>query len=595
MYFMEKDTVQGVHSMSRQFGLSYTRFSDPAQSKGDSENRQEEMYRRFCERHNLTPLSEVFADRGRSGYKDEHRKKGRLGELIAMAKDGKIEPGTVIVVEAWDRLGRLRPDKQTELVAELLRTGVNIGVCRLDDIFTEEDFGTHKWTTLAVFIQLAYQESKQKAERVADSWKRRRQRARQGNGLLTNRLPAWLETVNDQVRLIPQRHATVRRIFALAAAGQGHTRIVRTLQKEGVPAFGELKVNTGRSRSQFSGKWTRPYVALILNDRRAVGEVQPMKMVGKTPDQQVQEPDGPPIPNYYPAAITEEEFQLARAGQEERRNKDKLGRANGYRQGKYVNLFKGLLTHSRDGQGFLLHNKGKADRPELLLINTTGNGGQADKSYTFPYAVFEEAILHFLEEVDPQDVLPKKAEERSQADLLRAKLANIRSDMEQLKDDLSQSYSKALTAVLRQREEEEERTAAELQEELARSVKPVEKAWQELPSLVDMIRKNPDPDAVRLALRPILRRVVDAFTVLIVPRGSWRLVAVQADFHGGTRRSYLIVHQTAGFRRPGGWAARSFAEARLSTSLDLRHQKTASRLEAALLELPLAPILNRCE
>src|SRR6516164_10467504 len=166
-------------STRRRLAISYSRFSDPKQAKGDSETRQEEMFRQFCNQHNLTPLSEVFADRGRSGYKDEHRKKGRLGQLIAMAKDGRFESGTVIVVEAWDRLGRLRPDKQTELVAELLRTGVSIGVCRLNDIFAEEDFGTHKWAILSTFIMLAYQESKQKAERVAAAWVKRRQRARE--------------------------------------------------------------------------------------------------------------------------------------------------------------------------------------------------------------------------------------------------------------------------------------------------------------------------------------------------------------------------------------------------------------------------------
>src|SRR5690242_12251633 len=105
---------------SRRLAVSYSRFSDPSQSQGDSEGRQDAMFKTFCQLHNLTPLSEVYADRGRSGYKDEHRKKGRLGELIAAAKDGKFEPGTVIVIEAWDRLGRLRPDKQTDLVAELL-------------------------------------------------------------------------------------------------------------------------------------------------------------------------------------------------------------------------------------------------------------------------------------------------------------------------------------------------------------------------------------------------------------------------------------------------------------------------------------------
>src|SRR5262245_22968290 len=177
-------------SKPRRDGVSYSRFSDFKQGKGDSQDRQDELFRGFCQRHNLTPLLEVFADRGRSGFKDEHRKKGRLGQLIAMAKDDAFEPGTVIVVEAWDRLGRLRPDRQTELVAELLRTGVSIGVCRLDDIFSEDDFGTHKWTTLAVFIQLAYQESKQKSERVAASWKRRRELAREQGALTGANLPA---------------------------------------------------------------------------------------------------------------------------------------------------------------------------------------------------------------------------------------------------------------------------------------------------------------------------------------------------------------------------------------------------------------------
>src|SRR5262249_14178625 len=129
-------------SGKRRIGISYSRLSDPKQAAGDSEGRQDRLYRAFCERHDLTPLTEVFLDKGRSGYHDEHRKKGRLGVLIQYAREGRFEPGTVIVIEAWDRLGRLRPDRQTELVAELLRTGVDIGVCRLNDVFSLEDFAT---------------------------------------------------------------------------------------------------------------------------------------------------------------------------------------------------------------------------------------------------------------------------------------------------------------------------------------------------------------------------------------------------------------------------------------------------------------------
>ena len=44
---------------ARRNDLSYTRFSDPKQSKGDSEDRQARDFRDFCQRHNLTPLADL--------------------------------------------------------------------------------------------------------------------------------------------------------------------------------------------------------------------------------------------------------------------------------------------------------------------------------------------------------------------------------------------------------------------------------------------------------------------------------------------------------------------------------------------------------
>jgi DNA invertase Pin-like site-specific DNA recombinase len=558
---------------TRRLAISYSRFSDPKQAKGDSENRQEQMFRDFCTRHNLTPLAEVFADRGRSGYKDEHRKKGRLGQLVAMAKDERFEAGTVVVIEAWDRLGRLRPDRQTDLVAELLRTGMNIGICRLDDIFSEDDFGTHKWTTLAVFIQLAFQESKQKAERVGASWQRRRDRARERGELVSTRLPAWLEMGPDgKPRLIPERAEVVRRIFQMAGDGLGLRRILSTLANEGVPSFGDVVINEGRSRSQFSGKWTRAYITLILNDRRAVGEFQP-RIGGRTPE-------GPPVPNYYPPAVSEEEFLLARAGQEGRRSVDSNGKRRVARQSKHVNVFKGLLTQALDGEGFAMHNQGNADKPRLVLINNAGVEGRGPYT-TYPYLVLEREVIRELREVDYRDVLPSQKHARSRASVFRAKLADVRSDVAQLKADLNGGYSKALADVLRSREAAEEEIAKELQEELAQSVRPTEKAWQDFPDLADLIQKADDPEEARLRLRVVLRRMIDDVRLLIVRRGSWQLCAVQIFFTGGGHRDYLIANQVAGNRRPGGSWARSLPPD-LATDLDLRDPDHAARLARAL-------------
>lgn len=519
----------------------------------------------------------MFADRGRSGYHGVHRTHGRLGKLIEAAKAGNFDAGTVIVIEAWDRLGRLRPDKQTELVSELLRTGVSIGVCRLDDVFAEDDFGTHKWTTLAVFIQLAFQESKQKAERVGASWARRREKAREGIGLLGARLPAWVEIVNGEHRLIPDRTAAVQRIFKLAADGMGHTKIVRTLEKEKVPAFGEKVVRENRVRSQFAGRWTKPYVALLLRDRRVIGEMQPMKN---------DKPDGATLLNYYPPAITESQFVFARAAQEERLNYDVLGRKNGPRQGKYVNVFKSMLTHARDGLGFLLHNKGSSANPLLILITAASNGGNGGKGFTFPYPIFEESVLKYLKEIDPATVMPAIEVAASAADVTRAKLKNVREAIARLKDDLRAGYSKTLVELLREAEGNEVTLVNELQDELVRTAKPLARTWSEMPSLIDLVHKASDPEAARLKLRCAIRAAIETCTLLIVVRGSWRIAVLQFRFAGGTRRCWIIAHQTAGNQRPGRTAAGSFADLGLTvdagSEFDLRNPGDARTVEKTL-------------
>lgn len=563
---------------TRRTAVSYSRFSDPAQAAGDSAERQEHAYRAFCQRHNLTPGKEVFADPGRSGYSGEHRSKGRLGQLIQAAKDGRFEPGTVVVIEAWDRLGRLRPDRQTELVSELLRTGVNIGVCRLEDIFTEEDFGSHKWTTLAVFIQLAHQESKQKGERVAASWQRRRERARATGRLVGSNLPAWVEVVDDEPRAIPERAAAIRRIYQLAADGVGQVRIVRQLRKEKIPPFGERVVRAGRKRSYFAGEWTKAYVGLLLKDPRVTGCYQPTKG-GK--------PDGPVIKGYYPQIITEEQFALARAGQGQRVKRDKLGRACGSRQSKYVNVFQSMLTHARDGGGFVLYNRGTAERPQLVLFSAGGVDGRAERSYTIPYPVLERQVLRFVREIDPESVLPTKPA-ASAIDVLRAKLAAVRQDVVGLKAELKVKFSKGIAEVLREQEDAEEKLVNQIQDELARTARPLERAWADVPTLIDVIDTADDKDAARLRVRAALRAVLDSGTVLTVAKGAWRFFAVQLNFTGGAVRHCVVAHRPAANGRAASTHPLSFADAfPKAGDIDLRKREDCAKMERLLSRLDL--------
>jgi DNA invertase Pin-like site-specific DNA recombinase len=510
-------------------------------------------------------LAKRYEDCGRSGYSDAHRKKGELGHLIAAAKAGEFEPGTVIVAEAWDRLGRLRPDKQTELIAELLRTGVSIGVCRLNDIFSEEDFGGHKWTILSTFIMLAFQESKQKGERVSSAWVRRRDRAREGV-ILSRRLPAWLTMDRaDNVIPIPERVAIVQRIFELSAGGYGKGRIIKTLIADGVQPFGGGKSGKG------GAKWSATYIDKILCDRRVLGEYQPKKS-DKTAD-------GAVIPDYFPRVISDEQFNLARAGMGSRRKK-----APG-RDSKHVNVFRGLLR-DENGDGYLLNNFGTKVNPKLSLVNTAGFEGRG-KMKTIPYHIFETAILSQLREVAADSILPK-APLPNRVDVLRAKLANIRVDIAGLQADLREGYSKALATVLRDKEQEEVHVAGDLQDELAAAAMPMGRALEQLPSLVDLIREH--GDEARLKLRGVLRSVTEEIRLLLVRRHSWTLAAVQLFFVGGATRSYLVLTQYAGFNRPGGSWSCSLADAAKLGPLDLHKRDHVRQLERLLQSIDVAAI-----
>ena len=55
---------------------------------------------------------------------------------------------------------------------------------------------------------------------------------------MTHRLPAWVEERGGKLRLTPTAAAAVKRIFQLAIAGYGQTRIVKQLANDGTPTMG---------------------------------------------------------------------------------------------------------------------------------------------------------------------------------------------------------------------------------------------------------------------------------------------------------------------------------------------------------------------
>lgn len=90
---------------NRPRAYSYLRFSTPEQAQGDSFRRQLEMSRRYAEVQGLE-LDETFSfeDLGVSAYHGKNATEGALADFIDAVDDGRVLPGSYLLVESLDPL-----------------------------------------------------------------------------------------------------------------------------------------------------------------------------------------------------------------------------------------------------------------------------------------------------------------------------------------------------------------------------------------------------------------------------------------------------------------------------------------------------------
>ncbi len=569
----------------------YCRISDPTQRKGGGLERQTTAdTQEFCRLFSFGLSKRILIDDGVSAFKGlnaspEHQ----LGQFLAEARRGLIPPGDCLLLENYDRLSRQDPWAAISLVNDLRQLGIHIG--RLDrmKLLRADSTDAGDFFEAAIELMRGNSESAAKSTRNGAEWKKKRAAAR--SEILTSAVPAWIEVVGryrdgskmrgGTFRLIPDRAATVKHIFQLAASGYGYQAIVKRLNEENVPPFGACEIvkdkdgkpvlhkKEGKRKGKpklravkgsryGSGRWTLPYIARLVNDKRAMGEFQPC---GKG-----RKPEGPAIADYYPAVITGDEFWAAQGAADTRRKNSKSGKGvRQHRVGKYINLFTSIVN-ARDSRPYVAASKptrGPAGRTyHRVLIAQASQEGRGP-SLSFPLAVFEQAVLSCLKEIDPHSIL-NGDHGPDETLTLAAELSNVETRIAELETELLNGNVAALSRVLRSLEDRQKELTTKLAEARQRALHPLSESWGDAQSLVEALETASDPTDARLRLRAALRRIVDAIFVLVVPRGRDRLAAVQIDFAKsgtaeGRRRSYLIHYRAAGNRRPGGWSVESFA------------------------------------
>jgi DNA invertase Pin-like site-specific DNA recombinase len=548
--------------MPDEIAYSYVRFSDPSQAAGDSLRRQTEAAAAWCQRNGVRlDTSLTLHDLGKSAFRGKHHKDDRhaLGAFIRLAEAGRVPKDSYLIIERLDRLTREEVEDALELFLRLKKL---VRIVQLSPVEVVHSRHSSAMQLMMALVELmrGHDESQAKSERVGAAWAQRRKKARNG-AVLTRRLPAWVEERDGRLHLIPSRAEVVRRIFALAGAGFGLYAVVRRLTEEGVPAFGE------------SGRWSVSYLHKILKDRRAVGELQPMRN-GR--------PDGEPIGDYFPRCVGDDAWWRARQGAKERHRRP--GRV-----GAEVNVFMGLLRSARDGAGYVAATEAGHGRPYRVLRSTaprTASGG----SHSFPLPVFEAAVLGQLKELDPREVL-KADDGPDEVESLRGEKARVEARIGELEAELLDG-DVTLARVVRALEGRQKELAEKLAEAEQSASHPASAAWGEAKSILKALDTAPDPHDMRLRLRSALRRLIDSIYLLVVPRGRDRLLAVQVWFAEGDRhRDYLVLHRpakaNASARQEGMWWVRSLATVAAPADLDLRRREDVEELEAALTAVDL--------
>lgn len=308
--------------------ISYIRFSSERQAKGDSLRRQSKMVNDWLKAHPEYYLDQdlSFRDLGVSGFTGKHLK-GGLGDFLTAIEKGLVKAGDTLLIESLDRLSRQDIDIASELLRNILRSGVDVVTLSDGEHYTKESLKDPLALIKSILImQRAHEESLRKSERVQAAWDAKKEAAKAGIKI-SKRCPAWLKLNDDRksFSIIPEKVETIKRCFELRLEGRSIWDIVRTLNDEGHQTMNQYK----------PGKFGQTSVQDLLKNRSVIGYFTPKGYEE--------------IAGYYPSVIDETTFyrvqQLAYS---------RYGRKPVSENPMAVNLFKGIIRCSKCGHALII-------------------------------------------------------------------------------------------------------------------------------------------------------------------------------------------------------------------------------------------------
>ncbi|HAV1531555.1 TPA: recombinase family protein [Enterobacter hormaechei subsp. xiangfangensis] len=327
--------IPGHKAQPQMQAISYTRFSSEIQKKGVSVQRQNGLVNDWLDRNQNYNLVASYYDEAKSAFKGEHNTDG--GDLHRLIDDitnkRLFQRGSVLLVEAVDRLSRQGIVKTNQIIYAILEAGVNIVLLSDGDtVYTWEELNTNPLLSMVITMKAeqAREESAKKSKRGLNNWQNKRAAAKDGK-IITRACPAWLEVNEDRTAFnkVPGHWLTVQRIFKMRNEEfLSMANISKRLNSEGVENF----------KGGF-GKWNQSTIQQLLINPAVYG----LKVISKQATEEVKA-TAEDIDGYYTVngetPITKADFLQAQRQVKEWAK----GRVSHNDSAIHVNLFKTVLV-----------------------------------------------------------------------------------------------------------------------------------------------------------------------------------------------------------------------------------------------------------
>jgi DNA invertase Pin-like site-specific DNA recombinase len=373
----------------------YSRVSTPRQIDGLGLRRQAEERDKWLAAHPELHLNVVenYSDLGISA-RGKSRTEGKLGLILDRIADGTIPTGSYLICDSLDRISREELIDAHYLVSGIIRAGIVIVTIGDGMIFDRSDKERMMFNLLISLVVLARSsnESDSKSRNGLTLWATKRADAEASGTKLSAMTPAWIDTekmmLGEKIigrKFSLNRHAeTVERIFELRAQGLGTALIVQKLIAEG-----REPMATGQRKD--GGKWSRRYVALILENRAVLGDFSPGTKNHGTNDKRIL--TGKVIPDYFPP-VSPRILDLWVRAQAIKTDRKVIDTRN--RRGDFTNLFAGLCRCISCGNAMTIVHRKQSSRLSYLRCPARYNEKTCAEGRSYPYPALEAAVLDNL-------------------------------------------------------------------------------------------------------------------------------------------------------------------------------------------------------